>query len=200
MNVSVSGEKLETVCFDEQGHSFSNVFNSLVQGRNTADKKSILICEAESGNPFSAILLIENYKTFKINSDYLYALVRKQAKAGNHRALTLRGLSFIDPKLGILDDGNKPSLKRWYSSGNPYNYEEVAKLLHQYRFGREYRPTTYLKFNAYAYLYHAHALGNSIAKSYMDKLVLNMDERELSKANKLINEKRLINKSATFGK
>lgn len=194
-NVSFSDERLDTDCSDEQGRTFLNAFNSLAQGKKTAYKKSILVCEAEAGNSFAAILLAENYKIFKVNTVDLYALVREHAKEGDHKALTIRGLADIDPKLGILVDENKPSLKRWYA-GDPYNYEEAAKFFHQYHNGREYKPFRYFKYIAYAYLYHAHELGSDVAKSYMDKLVLKMDERELSKANKLIEEKRLINESA----
>ena len=93
VNVSFSGEK-EVNCADVHGATFLNVFNSLAQGKTTdkksiADQKSVLLCEADAGNPFAAALLAENYPIFKVDHGDLYQQLREHAKAGEPRALSL---------------------------------------------------------------------------------------------------------------
>ena len=192
INVSFASDKQEINCFNNENYlSFLDLFDSLAQGK-ASDKKSMLICEVESGNPFAAILLAENYTVFKVNTIDLYSRVKKQAEEGEDRSLAILGISYIDPKLEILVDGRKPELMRWYSSGDPYNYEEAAKFYHQYYFIPD--ENGYLKAKAYAYLYYANASGSHIAKSYIDKLVLKMDEAEIILATKTIEKMKLINK------
>lgn len=202
-NVSFSGEK-EVNCADVHGATFLNVFNSLAQEKiadkkSIADQKSMLLCEAKADNPFAAVLLVENYPIFKVDTGDLYQQLRKHAKEGEPRSLTLLGLSNIDPRLGILDNGEKPDLRRWYAGG-PYNYEEAAKFYHEYHYGTENRVSSYRISEAYAYLHYAHLLGSEVAKRYLDKLVLKMSEHDLSQANITMDRKVLINASVVLKK